>query len=144
MKNIFDALTVSRRILIVSLFLIVLLVSGFGISCQSQEPEPAPLAPSPELPEEPSLGESPATLLQIEVAIEGFAFKPAILNIPVGSTVVWFNNDSVIHTVTARNNSFDSGSLAGGDTFSHTFKEKGIFEYYCIPHPYMTGKVTIE
>lgn len=142
MKNLFNESVALRTILVISLFLIVVFITGSGISCQSQAS--APPAPSPGLPEEPTPGEPPATSPQIEVAIEGFAFKPATLNIPAGTTVIWYNNDSVIHTVTARDNSFDSGSLSGSDTFSYTFEDKGSFEYYCIPHPYMTGKVTVE
>ena len=144
MKNHFDKSITFRTMLITSLFLIVVFITGSGVSCQSQAPAPSPPAPSSGLPKAPTPGEPPATPLQIEVAIEGFAFKPATLNIPAGTTVIWYNNDSVIHTVTARDNSFDSGSLLEGDTFSHTFEEKGIFEYYCIPHPYMTGEVTVE
>jgi hypothetical protein len=114
----------------------------------------------------PTTGEpEPATPLQIEVAIEGSAFNPAILpppppapsslppnapapapapNLPVGVIVVWYNNDSVTHTVTARNNLFDSGSLSPGDTFKYTFEQSGELEYYCKIHPSMVGKITIE
>jgi plastocyanin len=142
MKNRFDMATVIMRILIVSSLLIVLLVSGFAISCQSQES--APPATSPGLPKESSPGTQPTTPAIIEVAIEGFAFKPAEIKVPVGGTITWYNKDSVIHTVTARDKTFDSGGLSGGDTFSHTFEEKDTFEYYCVPHPYMEGKVVVE
>ncbi len=144
MKNSFAKLTAFKTILIISLLLIVLFIIGFGISCQSQAPASAPPVPSPGLPKEPNLGEPPATPSQIEVAIDGFAFKPAEITVPIGTTVIWYNNDTVVHTATARNKLFDSGSLAGGDTFSYTFEEKGTYEYYCILHPYMTGKVTVE
>ena len=144
MKNHFDKSVSLRTILIIGLFLIVVFITGSGISCKSQAPTQAPPASSPGLTEKPTIGEPPATPSQIEVAIVGFAFRPATLNIPVGTTVIWYNNDSTIHTVTARDNSFDSGSLSGGDTFSYTFEERGSFEYYCVLHPYMTGKVTVE
>ena len=141
MKKRFDKSIAFRTRLIISLFLAVIFIAVLGISCQSQTPASAP---SQGLPKEPTLTESPAAPHQIEVAIEGFAFKPDIVNIQVGTKVIWHNNDSVIHTVTARDKSFDSGNLRDGDTFSYTFQEKGIFEYYCIPHPYMTGEITVE
>lgn len=122
MKNHFDTSTVIRRTLIVSLFLIALLMSGFGISCQPQ-------------------GSTPQ---QTEVVIEGFAFNPAEINVPVGSTVTWSNQDSVTHTVTARDKTFDSGNLPAGGTFNYTFGEKGTFEYSCTLHPNMDGKVVVE
>lgn len=119
-----------------------------------------PLAPATE--EEPSV-----TPLQIEVAIEGSAFNPAILpaspapgsllpnapapapapNLPVGVIVVWYNNDSVTHTITTRDNSFDSGNLSPGepgDTFRYTFEQSGTFKYYCKIHPSVVGQITIE
>lgn len=87
---------------------------------------------------------TPTTLPTNEVVIEGFAFKPATLSISLGTTVTWHNNDSVTHTVTAQDNSFDSGSLSPGSTFAHTFEQKGTFEYHCKTHPSMTGKVIVE
>ena len=39
---------------------------------------------------------------------------------------------------------FDSGNMATGDTFSHTFDTAGDFPYYCTPHPWMTGTVTVS
>lgn len=141
MKSSFTRLTAFRAILIVSLFLTTLFAMGSGISCSS--PPPAPPPASPGLPEESTPGAS-ATPSTIEVIIEGFAFKPAEITVPAGSVVTWRNRDGVTHTVTARDKSFDSGSLSGGETFSYTFKEKGTFEYYCTPHSYMSGKVIVE
>jgi len=112
-----------------------------------QESAPAPTVPSNGTPLAPTTEEPPATPLQIEVLIDGFAFNPAVLNIPVGTIVVWYNNDSVTHTVTARDNSFDSGNLSPGDpgdTFRYTFEQSGTLEYYCRIHPSMVGKITIE
>jgi len=111
-----------------------------------QEAAPAPTVPSNGTPLAPATGEPepPATPLQIEVLIDGFAFNPAVLNIPVGTIVVWYNNDSVTHTVTSRDNSFDSGNLSPGDTFLYTFEQSGELEYYCRIHSSMVGKITIE
>jgi plastocyanin len=144
MKNHFNESIAFRTVLITSLLLIAVFITGSGISCQSQTPESAPTVPSPGLPKEPSSAEPPTAPPQIEVAIDGFAFKPAEITVPAGTTVMWYNNDSVIHTATARDGSFDSGSLSNGDTFSHTFEAEGSFEYYCIPHPYMTGEIIVE
>jgi plastocyanin len=30
-----------------------------------------------------------------------------------------------------------------GDTYSFTFEEAGDYEYHCIPHPYMRGRVVV-
>jgi len=118
-------------------------------SCTPQESAPAPTVPSNGTPLAPTTGEPepPATPLQIEVLIDGLAFNPAVLNIPVGTIVVWYNSGSVTHTVTARDNSFDSGNLSPGDpgdTFQYTFEQSGELEYYCKIHPSMVGTITIE
>ncbi|MFC1920774.1 cupredoxin family copper-binding protein [Chloroflexota bacterium] len=116
----------------------------FALSCQSQAPEQVPPEPSNGLPLAPTSEEPPVTPPQIEVAIDGLAFNPAVLNVPVGTTVVWYNNDSVTHTITARDNLFDSGNLDPGDTFRYTFEQSGELEYYCKIHPSIVGEITIE
>ena len=117
---------------------------ALAVSCQSKVPASAPPVPSNGLPLAPTSEESSVIQPQVEVAIDGFVFNPAALNVPVGTTVVWYNNDSVNHTVTARDNLFDSGSLSHNATFSYTFNEGGTFDYSCNPHPYMKGTVTVE
>jgi len=77
------------------------------------------------------------------VTISGFAFGPASISIPVGSTVTWTNQDGTAHTVTADDGSFDSGSLAQGATFSQTFDTPGTYTYHCAIHSSMTGTVTV-
>ncbi len=67
-----------------------------------------------------------------------------VLRIPVGTTVTWTNDDTVMHTVTAADGSFDSGFLDPGDTWSYTFEEPGEFDYSCLPHPWMKARVVVE
>lgn len=133
---------VFRAILTIGLLLAVVFIVGSVVSCQSQEP--ASPAAGPETTEMPASETPAAKTGQIEVIIEDFTFKPADITIAVGSTVTWLNEDSVGHTATARNKSFASGLLSQDDTYSYTFTERGTFEYYCIPHPYMMGQITVE
>ncbi|MGH9039033.1 MAG: cupredoxin domain-containing protein [Acidimicrobiia bacterium] len=83
------------------------------------------------------------------VAARGSRFEPAQVTVPAGETVVWTNNDSAGHTVTADNGSFDShpacGGIGGacmtrGETFSHTFSTPGTVAYYCKLHGNPGGK----
>ena len=65
--------------------------------------------------------------------------------VSVGTTVTWTNNDpDQMHTVTAVDGSFDSGFLATGQSFSHTFDAPGELEYFCVPHPWMRARITVE
>jgi len=77
-------------------------------------------------------------------------FDPEVIHVPVGTTVVWENTDSVVHTVTAggpeggANGSFDSDMIAAGKSFKFTFNAPGKEDYFCMVHPWMTGSVEIE
>jgi plastocyanin len=77
------------------------------------------------------------------VAISDFKFGPASVTVHVGDTVTWSNNGPSSHTATARNGSFDTGTLAGGSGGSHTFGQAGTFAYYCKIHPFMHGTVVV-
>jgi plastocyanin len=80
----------------------------------------------------------------VTVEIEGFAFTPQDVTIPVGETVQWINLDTVRHTSTSDTLVWDSGLLAEGDTFEFTFDDVGVYPYHCTVHPTMTGTVTVS
>jgi nitrite reductase (NO-forming) len=67
-----------------------------------------------------------------------------VLRVTPGTTVTWTNEDTMLHTVTAVDGSFDSGFMEEGDTWSYTFEEVGEYEYLCLPHPWMIAKVIVE
>jgi plastocyanin len=79
-----------------------------------------------------------------EVGMAGRGFAPATLEISVGDTVTWTNNDDTDHTVTASDGLFDSGQLAEGATFAFTFETAGEFSYFCAIHPEMQGRVVVS
>jgi predicted lipoprotein with Yx(FWY)xxD motif/plastocyanin len=78
------------------------------------------------------------------VTIANFAFDAPSITIAVGASVTWTNNDSVAHTVTADDGSFDSGNLDSGKTFSFTFTKAGTYTYHCAIHPNMTGTIVVK
>ena len=81
----------------------------------------------------------------MEVTIEKFAFQPKELSVPVGTKVVWTNNDEEPHTVTSPGEQFKSSkALDGGDTYSVTFSKPGTYTYFCTVHPFMTGTITVK
>ncbi len=77
-------------------------------------------------------------------------YIPYEVTVDVGSTVTWSNDDTAAHTVTSGSASdgpdgiFDSGLISPGDTYTNQFNEEGNFDYYCIAHPWMTGKVIVS
>ena len=76
------------------------------------------------------------------VAIAAFAFDPAELTVPVGTTVSWSNSDPTPHTVTG--DGFNVGTLEPGAAGSMTFDTAGTFDYFCAIHPTMRGRVVVE
>ena len=74
-------------------------------------------------------------------ALAGLAFAPATLTVARGSTVVFDNDDTAPHTVTARSGGVDSGVLDPGKQFSLTVTDG--FDYFCSIHPSMTAKIAV-
>ncbi len=78
-----------------------------------------------------------------QVSIQNFAYQPANMQVRVGTTVTWTNQDNVPHSVTFKNGMKDSGLLSQGQSFSYTFNTPGTYQYYCTVHPYMVATVTV-
>jgi len=76
------------------------------------------------------------------VSIANYAFNPQQLTVKAGAEVTWTNNDSVTHTVTF--DSFNSGDIAPGGTYKHTFSDAGTFNYHCSIHTSMTGSIIVQ
>lgn len=90
-------------------------------------------------------GDGSGTNMQaIDVNIQKFMFRPDTLNVKKGTKVTWKNNDTIQHSITAVDGSFDSGLIGKNQTFSHTFNKAGTFEYFCTPHPKMKATITVE
>jgi len=84
------------------------------------------------------------------VTIQNFAFVPASVTVPRGTTVTWVNQDPVNHRVLndaggsiAEGALFSSGSLPQGGTYSFTFNTPGTYPYHCSIHPSMKGTVIV-
>jgi plastocyanin len=78
-----------------------------------------------------------------EVEIEDFAYRPDPVTIEEGGKVIWKNRDSVPHTATAVDGSFDTGTIEEDKIKSETFKQAGTYAYVCSIHPQMHGTVEV-
>ena len=131
------------------------------------EQPPAEQAPTEETPEEPApTEEAPEEsmgdmIMSLDVSISEGASSPGCeadsscfvesdATVSTGGTVTWTNNDSAAHTVTSGTPTdgpdgvFDSSIIMAGKTFEFTFDKAGEYNYFCVVHPWMTGKVTVE
>jgi plastocyanin len=87
---------------------------------------------------------APAALAKDHKVSIGPKYAPREIKIKAGDTVVWVNDDEKDHTVTADDDSFDSGNLGDGKSFRHTFKKAGKYKYHCEYHPRDKGVVVVE
>jgi plastocyanin len=87
--------------------------------------------------------QSVAAAASQSVSIRDFSFGPKSVTVSVGESVTWRNTGDEVHTATAKDGSFDTGNLAGGQSGSHTFNKAGTFSYFCKPHAFMTASVTV-
>lgn len=85
----------------------------------------------------PSIGAAETHIVEIN----GMAFTPAALDVAVGDTVTWINNDVVPHTATAADGAFDSGAIDQGAEWSLVIESAGSVDYVCTFHPQMSGVI---
>jgi plastocyanin len=89
-----------------------------------------------------------------QVTIQDFLFSPATIMINAGQTVTWTNAGASPHTVTSNpgtlacaptsTENFNSGNMAPGATFAHTFNTPGSYSYHCEVHGCaMSGTVQV-
>lgn len=106
-----------------------------------------------------------------DVGMTPNAFEPHDITVEVGDTVVWLNNGSRAHTVTAYElslpasaaffasggyetediareawNQREGGNIVTGQRYTHTFDTPGQYPYFCVPHEShgMVGTVVVE
>ncbi len=98
------------------------------------------------LPQSPQL--SHVTILKgaaTDTTSPGYSPATTTVVIGVNNTVVWTNKDTVFHTVTATDGSYNSGTIFAGQDWSHTFTQPGTYSYYfCQYHPWMKGTVIVK
>jgi plastocyanin len=78
-------------------------------------------------------------------------YVPSTITVVVGvnNTIVWTQNDPIPHTVTSVQvpggvDSFDSGPLNKGDTFTVTLNVPGTYLYHCSYHGWMKGTIIVK
>jgi|FLYL01.1.fsa_nt_gi plastocyanin len=84
-----------------------------------------------------------ATSDEATITISGFSFGEP-LTVPAGTEVMVVNEDQATHTWTSNQGLWDSGNLAPGASFSHTFEEPGEYAFFCAIHSTMGGSLTVS
>lgn len=92
----------------------------------------------------------PANAVYVYIPNDGgypFApFEPSSITVVLGvnSTIVWVNQDVLVHNVNSNGGFFNSGDIAPGAEWWFTFTTAGVYPYYCSYHPSHTGVVIVE
>lgn len=76
------------------------------------------------------------------VELSNFAIDPSGLTIEAGDSIEW-RITSGRHSTTATEGAWDSGELDEGASFVQRFDEPGVFRYFCVPHDFMRGTITV-
>ena len=124
--------------LLVVVVMVGLAVAGPVIMVRDQLADDAPAAPTAAEGAQPVAAAAGGGGT---VRMAGLAFAPGTLTVARGTTVVFDNDDTAPHTVTARSGGVDSGVLDPGKQFSLAVTDG--FDYFCSIHPSMTGKLAV-
>jgi plastocyanin len=94
----------------------------------------------------------PSYAITIPFSSSNFSnFDPVDVSIPLGMTVIWFNDANSLHSVTTiANKSYsppqkvDSGPIPpNGGSFIHTFSKPGTYEYHDKFNPHTHGTISV-
>ena len=83
---------------------------------------------------------------------ENYVPNKAKVILGISNKVIWQNLDATPHTVTPDHRTSDAysgdfgsvGVIKPGESFEFLFTEAQEILYHCEPHPWMTGKISIE
>jgi plastocyanin len=122
--------------------------SPFSQQLQSQQEQEEGPPQQQLLQQEQNEGGASVSIVEDSSTLTTDAFTPNPIQVSVGSTVTWTNNDSVIHTVNSGTSPTESGLFTSpimnpGDTFEYTFTEADEVPYFCMLHPNQVGTVSV-
>ena len=84
----------------------------------------------------------PIATTNVEMA-KSYRFDPKVIEIKVGSTVTWTNNDNFTHTVKVDGQT--DHKVGRGDSVSIAFDKPGTYHYVCTLHSHdMHGTVIVQ
>lgn len=104
-------------------------------ACNAPPAQPVP-------PTVPELATCPGV-----IAIRNFKFEPANCRVAPGTTLTFYNYDTVPHNAVAEEGAaapFETPDLDEGESATVTFTAVGEYPYLCTFHPDMRGKITVQ
>jgi plastocyanin len=78
------------------------------------------------------------------IGMKSLRFHPDHVQVPVGQTVTWRNEEGIPHDVKADSGApFESKTFGKGGEFAWTPDKAGTVKYECTLHPGMTGTIDV-
>jgi plastocyanin len=87
-------------------------------------------------------GGGPAPNL-VDISMVNTSFQPDSVDVAIGGTVRWTNNDNTQHNATGQG-AIQTPNLNPGQSSSRVMSTAGVFTYNCTIHPSMTGKIRVR
>ena len=78
------------------------------------------------------------------VSVNGYAYHPATVTVPPGSTIVFVNHDQTPHTATTTTMGFDTGTIDPGKAATVRVPTAGRYTYYCLFHAFMQATIVVR
>jgi alcohol dehydrogenase (cytochrome c) len=118
-----------------------------------------PPRPAPPAPREPERFSGPVTeTRQIETAAlqrdnaftgarfmtDEYQFSPYRAKVPMGATVTWRNNGTMVHSAAAEDGSWSTGPIDPAGVAAVTFDRPGTYVYTCKEHPWAYAQIIVE
>jgi len=79
---------------------------------------------------------------QLNIFIRDTGFVPNNTELETGGKVTWYNEDTRSHIIASE--TWVSGELKPGQTFSKVFDQPGVYKYHCAVYPDLTGQFTVR
>jgi len=77
--------------------------------------------------------------------LQHYVFVPAAIHAQENETVTIYNSDQLLHRIVADDNSFDTGMMAPGASFSLKAGKPGtVIAYHCTLHSRMRGRLVVD
>ncbi|HEU4995695.1 MAG TPA: hypothetical protein VFT29_12800 [Gemmatimonadaceae bacterium] len=67
-----------------------------------------------------------------------------MIEVTVGDTVRWLNQDPLRHTTTSDTSVWSSSELSRGEQFAFVAGKPGRYGYHCSAHPVMRGTLLVR
>ncbi len=131
----------NQKSLIIGAVVVLIVVGGYFGRHQLKALMYGSATPTPQVTSQTSPS---SKTTQNEIQIKNYSYSPESITVKVGDKVTWINQDSVGHSATADDNSFDTGVLSTGQSMNVTFSKAGTFSYHCSVHPSMKATIIVQ